>query len=204
MSGWLTSSMGPQRCREGRGCSRARTHPGRCAARRTGRPARGYRSRPRRRPPGAGLFRRIETSRPNPAVRICVKKKALDPASLVEYAAALRDREPGAFDEVWCVVDVDQFDMVAAVRASHDCDVRLAVSNPCFEVWLLLHFRDCRAAVNGAADAVRRLKRHVPQYSKSTLRVRTSARVWLRPSPGRGASARWGGSTTRTHRRACG
>jgi hypothetical protein len=117
-----------------------------------------------------GYFEGLKRAARNPAVRICVKKKALDPASLIEYAAALRDRDPDTFDEVWCVVDVDQFDMVAAVCTSRDRQVRLAISNPCFEIWLLLHFSDCRAAVNGAADAVRRLKRHVPQYSKSTLR----------------------------------
>lgn len=117
-----------------------------------------------------GYFEGLKRACRNPAVRVCLKKKGIDPPSLVGYAAVLRDRDPDAFDEVWCVVDVDQFDMVATVRASHDCDVRLAVSNPCFEVWLLLHFRDCQAAVNGAADALRRLKRHVPQYSKSMLR----------------------------------
>ena len=48
--------------------------------------------------------------------------------------------------------------------------VNLAVSNPCFELWLLLHHTDCRSHCAGYDDVVRRLKKHVPAYDKARLR----------------------------------
>jgi hypothetical protein len=49
-------------------------------------------------------------------------------------------------------------------------DVNLAVSNPCFELWLLLHHADCRSHCAGYADVVARLRKHVPAYDKTDLR----------------------------------
>jgi len=106
----------------------------------------------------------------NSAVHVRVKAKGADPISLVKYAAAASDQNRESFDEVWCVVDVDEFDVEAAIRQAHDRGIKLAISNPCFEVWLLLHFVDCTASVRDAAEAIRRLKRHVPDYSKNELR----------------------------------
>ena len=48
-----------------------------------------------------------------------------------------------AFDEVWCVHDVDDHPRLDEARImARDNDISLAVSNPCFELWLLLHFRE--------------------------------------------------------------
>ena len=44
--------------------------------------------------------------------------------------------------------------------------IRLAISNPCFELWALLHFQDHTAYIE-RKDARRRLKRHLPQYDKA-------------------------------------
>jgi hypothetical protein len=104
-----------------------------------------------------------------PSLRIVVQGKGLDPKGLVEYARSLARRAPGEFDEVWCVVDLDEFDLTAAEATAASAGVRLAVSNPCFELWLLLHFDDCTSHVDGAGDAARRLRRHLPAYDKSEL-----------------------------------
>lgn len=106
----------------------------------------------------------------NPAVQVRVKKKAVDPRALVEYAITLRSLSPDEFDEVWCVTDVDQFDVTSAIDLALTNEIRLAISNPCFEVWLLLHFVARMGAIGNPAEAVRLLKRHVPGYSKSELR----------------------------------
>jgi hypothetical protein len=45
----------------------------------------------------------------------------------------------------------------------------MAVSNPCFELWLLLHHEECTAALNDYDAVLRRLRRHVPDYAKQTL-----------------------------------
>lgn len=47
---------------------------------------------------------------------------------------------------------------------ARDNDIQLAVSNPCIELWLLLHFKD-----TGAIDCknlLKLLKTHIPQYDK--------------------------------------
>ena len=44
--------------------------------------------------------------------------------------------------------------------------IELAVSNPCFEVWLLLHHVDHKAFVNDGKAACALLNKHVPGYDK--------------------------------------
>ncbi|WP_233225499.1 RloB family protein [Amycolatopsis sp. CA-126428] len=112
----------------------------------------------------------LKRARRNPAVKVKVKVKAADPEAVVRYAAQLSDRTSGAHDEVWCVVDVDEFDLERAVVLARSLRVNLAVSNPCFEYWLLLHFEACAAPVKCYRDVERRLLRYVPGYSKSALR----------------------------------
>jgi hypothetical protein len=83
-------------------------------------------------------FEGLKRSRRNPAVQVKVVGKGIDPEQLVAHAHRVR----GDHDEVWCVVDTDEFDIAKAVRVADKLKVRLAVSNPCFELWLLLHFDD--------------------------------------------------------------
>lgn len=78
-------------------------------------------------------------------------------------------------DEAWLVVDRDQWPE-PQLRALHewareDRGRGLAVSNPQFEYWLLLHFED-GAGVAGARDCMERLKRHLPSYDKSLAGAR--------------------------------
>ncbi len=99
-------------------------------------------------------------------VPITVKCKADAPHNLVKYAAKLRDQYREEFQAVWCVVDVDNFDIPLAMRLADSMKVNLAVSNPCFELWLLLHFADHRAHVADYRAARDLLARHVPAYDK--------------------------------------
>jgi len=72
-------------------------------------------------------------------------------------------------DEVWIICDTDQWteeallDLVAECR---DSGYNLAVSNPCFEYWLLLHSEDAKPA-NSARDCVQWLRRYLPAFDKS-------------------------------------
>jgi hypothetical protein len=112
-------------------------------------------------------FRGLKKERRNPAVRVVVESKGVDPASLVRFAAQKRDIL--GCDEVWCVVDVDEFDISGALAVARKENVRLAISNPCFEYWLLLHFESCVAPLTCYDDALRRLLKHLPRYDKSGL-----------------------------------
>ncbi|GAB2985940.1 RloB family protein [Saccharothrix stipae] len=64
------------------------------------------------------------------------------------------------------MVDVDHFDIAAALREADRAKVNLAVSDPCFELWLLLHFADHRAHIADYRAARDLLARHVPGYDK--------------------------------------
>ena len=72
--------------------------------------------------------------------RAAAKKKAA-----ARHARRMRDGEL-AYDEVWCVFDVDAHpNLQEAVIQARDNGIKLAISSPCFELWLLLHFRDHRS-----------------------------------------------------------
>src|SRR3546814_2975529 len=88
----------------------------------------------------------------------------------------LNSREDGV-DEVWCVVDRE------AAAARKDClracavaktakhrkgqQFELAISNPCFEVWVLLHFERSARPFANCQEVIRSLKQHRPEYTKS-------------------------------------
>ncbi|HUQ55387.1 RloB family protein [Lentzea sp.] len=91
------------------------------------------------------------------------------PEQLVRHAVKPRQNDRDGFDEYWCVVDVDEFDIDAAVAAAEVAGISLAVSNPCFEVWLTLHFADCTAGIASPKAAADKLRKHMPGYAKGTL-----------------------------------
>lgn len=114
-------------------------------------------------------FEGLRASRRASSVTVKVRGEGLAPGALVQAAAAYRERRPGVFDEVWAVVDVDQFDVEVALVEAGRRNVNLAISNPCFELWLLLHHSDCRSHCAGCADAARRLKKQIPTYDKAQV-----------------------------------
>jgi hypothetical protein len=71
-----------------------------------------------------------------------------------------------AYDSVWCVFDEDDHPAVGeASEMARDNGIRLAISNPCIELWLLLHFSENPGMQH--RDTIRRiLKNHVPDYDK--------------------------------------
>lgn len=108
-----------------------------------------------------------------------VDEPATDPRSLVQRAVHVQDdsrkesrrtKDPNALvDEVWCIFDVDQHPYLReACQQARDNGVGLAVSNPSFELWLLLHFQD-QTAFLSRSDAKRKLTSHISGYDK-TLR----------------------------------
>ncbi|WP_079037052.1 RloB family protein [Streptomyces silaceus] len=86
-----------------------------------------------------------------------------DPLSVVREADRRRRREEqdgDAFDSVWCVVDVDTHaTLPAACELASRHSLYIAVSSPCFEIWLLWHFEEHRAWVTAQALADK-LKKH--------------------------------------------
>lgn len=88
------------------------------------------------------------------------------PMALVERAAetkAINERAERrgrgrAHDEVWCVFDVDEHPRLGeAVELAARSEINLAISNPCIELWFLLHFAPQSAYIErGAAQRAAR------------------------------------------------
>ncbi len=98
-------------------------------------------------------------------IRVDLEASGAVPLTLVNAAAEARTRtarEQGEVDEVWCLFDVEwprnHPDLPEAKAKADRYDVRLAISNPCFELWLVLHFEDHTAWLDN--QAVRKLIRH--------------------------------------------
>lgn len=112
------------------------------------------------------------TSDPLRLVRKAVKLKA--------DAAQRARREKDAFlayDQVWCLVDVDDHTTLGQAAAeARKADIQLAVSNPCFELWALLHLEDRRGHIE--RNALReRLRVHMPDYDKQLRHDLLAGRV---------------------------
>jgi hypothetical protein len=114
----------------------------------------------------------LEALRREPAVRdvaavdlrIETRGRGSVPLTLVRMAAEVQRRtlrEEGEIDEFWCVFDVEwpknHPGLAEALELAAANGIDVAVTNPCFELWLLLHFEDHRAWLDN--DAARRLRR---------------------------------------------
>jgi hypothetical protein len=122
-------------------------------------------------------FRALRTAFRNSLLEVEIEKGGATPKTLVERAAARkrqavreakRERDGFlAYDEVWCVFDVDEHPYLPdANQQARDHGIELAVSNPCFELWALLHFQE-QSAFLERGTARSRLRRHLPGYEKA-------------------------------------
>jgi hypothetical protein len=102
--------------------------------------------------------------------------KGAAPISVVECAEE-RAAEQGGYDTIFCVFDRDgheSFDRARskiegfASRSRNRLNIHEAISVPCFELWVLLHFeRTDRTFQNCAALVVRIRNLHLEDYQKA-------------------------------------
>jgi hypothetical protein len=112
----------------------------------------------------------------NPRVTVRIAPEHGVPRTIVEAARDRKDEAENraerenddnlAYDSVWGVFDIDDHPNVGeAKKMARDNNISLAISNPCFELWLLLHFRESPGMQH--RDKIReKLKRHLPDYDK--------------------------------------
>ncbi|WP_436520849.1 RloB family protein [Actinoplanes sp. HUAS TT8] len=107
-----------------------------------------------------------------------VMELGFDPLRLVQEAESFQRN----YDQVWAVFDVEApgAHAIPHARLNQALDraartgIRCAVSNPCFELWLLLHFQAQTAYVNN--EAVRQKIRKCPcGYDDKSFEF---AKVW--------------------------
>jgi hypothetical protein len=86
------------------------------------------------------------------------------PLTLVDRALEIRrenDRSGIEVDEYWCVFDVEQPrhhpNLDVAISRARANGIKVAISNPCFELWLILHFQRQSAGLdNRECESLRR------------------------------------------------
>ena len=116
-------------------------------------------------------------------VKDCPKSplQMLDVA-IAEQAKAAKNRED-RFDSVWVVFDAEERPDEAMLRAlrqkAGQHEIRLAWSNPCFEIWLLLHLAFSQAPIFNADQAIRQLATSLPSYAKDQRAAERSMAVLI-------------------------
>jgi len=73
-------------------------------------------------------------------------------------------------DVAFAVFDVDNNtdeDLSHAIRIAEKSKIRAIISNPCFEIWFLMHFRDCQIPLIDYDRIVEELNHHGLSYQKN-------------------------------------
>ncbi len=140
-------------------------------------------------------FRGFERWMRNTTVEIEIPDEQGVPLTLVRQAEERKLRAESdaqrtgdaflAYDEIWCVFDVDEHpnlnDASQLAAARH---IELAVSNPCFELWLPLHFRESPGALH-RRDLQRMLGNSLLGATSTSSSIRSCpASRMLRKEPG--------------------
>ena len=94
-------------------------------------------------------------ARRNRGVHLDPSDAGMTPKALVRQAREYVRRQPRSknadreFDEIWCVFDTDEHpNLSEAMEDARQSGIEVAVSNPCFELWLVLHKREQTAHIH--------------------------------------------------------
>ena len=114
-----------------------------------------------------------------PRVRLLILPPHATKSAARHVLDNLLDYAEEDYDERWLLLDVDHYDQgrhvagyVATIREAQNKGIRVAISKPCFEVWLLLHYLD-ESAIESMADCnavVGSLRSVLGSYNKTLLR----------------------------------
>jgi RloB-like protein len=107
-------------------------------------------------------------------LRVETRQGGSVPLILVSLAIEARDRavnEDSEIDEFWCVFDVEwprnHPGLREAIERARKNDIKLAISNPCFELWLILHFQNRNSWLDN--NDARRLRRDLDGFADKGL-----------------------------------
>jgi len=103
---------------------------------------------------------------------MCIHEGYTDPKNIVICAKERKkqysiDKEKG--DGIWCVFDVNSNTnaaIISAVEIANEEGIEIALSNPSFEFWYLLHY-EYRSGHIGRKDVITRLKKYIKHYDKA-------------------------------------
>lgn len=101
---------------------------------------------------------------------LLLKKDGVDPLTLTDYAVELERQDCKSskkegydpFSLVWVVTDVDDFGekihQAQSKANSTDGKIKLIISNPCFEVWIIDHLKSCPLSCTATRDCQKAAK----------------------------------------------
>ncbi len=106
-----------------------------------------------------------------------------DPVRLVQAAIDSKTARTEAasegmavsYDQVWVVMDrerqhCERSEQIPKARElAAENGILIAVSNPCFEFWLMLHYRDRHGPFRDSKHCQSELRKHIQNYSKTLL-----------------------------------
>jgi hypothetical protein len=106
--------------------------------------------------------------------------ETLDGQSAPQYVLARLDKFKETYDlsdedELWLLLDVDRWvkptQLIAVCPEARQKGYYLAISNPCFETWLSLHFEDLHPEAKTCRDFESRLRNILGSYNKCNLDI---------------------------------
>jgi RloB-like protein len=92
--------------------------------------------------------------------------------AITERQTIQADKGWEANDSVWAVFDGDEHrhqdpqNWNSAIDKAKTQKINLAITNPCFEFWYLIHYQDATANMD-AKTALKQLQKHRPNYTKA-------------------------------------
>ncbi len=104
---------------------------------------------------------------------VLIKPGPADPVRLVDACIQNMEKLDVDIDEgdlVICVFDVDENPLeriVHAIDLATKNGICISLTNPCFELWLALHYQDVPGPI-GRKEAYALMRKHCPMYSKTS------------------------------------
>jgi len=93
-----------------------------------------------------------------------------DVEGMLRNGLATFGNESNPKSHLFIITDLDvskeKQDMIAEMQ-KNEPRVSFIVSEPCFEVWFLLHYDKSLCGIVTSDDAIRKLRRHLPNYEKN-------------------------------------
>jgi hypothetical protein len=124
-------------------------------------------------------FKSMKNELRSPTLEITVldNQGKTDPGNIIEILIEKRQQikyEKGwtKNDAAWAVFDGDEHieksrkSWETAINRANSQKINLAITNPCFELWYLIHFQEHLAQIN-RDKLVKLLNKHIPDYDKS-------------------------------------
>lgn len=118
-------------------------------------------------------FRQFNKPHTGYSIRVLASGSSTDPEGMLANLDRFwlsNELDPDKGDRGFIVLDLDCDDRKGRLIKKLEKESEIAhfvVSNPCFEVWFLLHFRYTTHAFSSSAEIIRELRRFISDYEKN-------------------------------------